>query len=447
MTNLTSRHPDTHQDWQVGVGRRKLTPEIPVWLAGYGYKREPEGKIHDLWVKVLAFGSPEGKRAVLVTMDQQGMSKTIYERLAGQASTRFGIGRADFMLTFSHTHSGPCLEDDLQDYYPADAAQKEQVLAYSRWMEARVLEAVGEALGSMQEARIDIGEGFCPFAVNRRENAEADVPGMREQGIPLKGVVDHSVPVMAVRNKAGGLCAVLFGYACHPTTLNGHQWCGDYPGFAQLDIEAAFPGATALFFNTGGGDQNPLPRRTVPLCAHYGKMLSDAVAGVLEREMTPVSAGLATAFRWVDLAYEKPATRETLLPVAGGPAGLQARWAARMLDKLAKGEEFAAAYPYPVQAWQLGSRLLLIGIGGEAVVDYALRLRAEYAQGTTWLSGYTNEMAAYIPSRRIWEEGGYEGAHIDEYGHPAWRWDGDVEDRVMSGIRQVVTQVRSRINV
>ncbi len=63
----------------------------------------------------------------------------------------------------------------------------------------------------------------------------------------------------------------------------------------------------------------------------------------------------------------------------------------------------------------------------------------EYDRQTTWVCGYANEMAAYIPSRRVWEEGGYEGgSHLDEYGRPAWRWAGDVEDRIGETVQKVV---------
>jgi len=43
----------------------------------------------------------------------------------------------------------------------------------------------------------------------------------------------------------------------------------------------------------------------------------------------------------------------------------------------------------------------------------------------------------------VWEEGGYEGGpHLDEYGRPAWRWAGDVEDRVAGAVQRVVQKVR-----
>ena len=81
----------------------------------------------------------------------------------------------------------------------------------------------------------------------------------------------------AVKWLDGKTVAVLFGYACHPTTLSFTKWCGDYPGFAQLALEKAHPGAAAMFVNTCGGDQNPLPRRMVELAKEYGKQLATAV--------------------------------------------------------------------------------------------------------------------------------------------------------------------------
>ena len=431
--------------WQVGIARRIITPETPVWLAGYGTRREPDGKLHDLWAKVLVLRDPAGKQVVLVTTDHMGMSRTIYDSLTAKLRQRFGVEPADFMLTFSHNHCGPVLKDDLVDYYPLDDEQRRLVDEYTEWMEGQVVAAVGEALERLQPARLFTGEGVCTFAVNRRENTEAEVPRLRAEGKPLRGVVDHSVPTLAVRGEDDELLAVLFGYACHPTTLSFNTWCGDYPGFAQINVEERHPGTTAMFFNACGADQNPIPRRTVEQCETYGRMLSDAVEHVLGGPMAPVSAGLATAFEWVDLDYEEVVTREKLLPVASGPSALHARWANRMLKLIDEGVQFPTSYEYPVQAWQIGRELLLIGIGGEAVVDYALRFKREFGP-VTWVCGYANDMAAYIPSRRVWEEGGYEGGpHLDEYGRPAWRWAGDVEDRITAAVHRVVGQVRGEM--
>ena len=428
--------------WKAGVAKAIITPETSVWLAGYGSKRAPDGKLHDIWMKALALEDSSGKRAVLITSDFQGVPKMMSDRVFEQLSEKYHLERSQIMFTFSHNHCGPRLGDDLIDYYPVEAEQEQLVTEYTDLMVERTVELVGNALSMLAPASLGMGDGKTTFAVNRRNNREADVPDLIEKGIPLVGPVDHNVPVLTVTRPDGKLEAVLFGYACHPTTLSFMTWCGDYPGFAQLEIEEKHPGTTAMFVNTCGGDQNPLPRREVKLCEKYGHMLAVAVEEVLAKPLNPVSSGLRTAFDLVDLPYLNVVSREELTGLLQDSNALKVRWAKRLLAKLDAGDQFPSAYPYPVHAWQLGNELLMIGMGAETVVDYALRFKAEFGEGT-WVCGYADDMISYIPSRRVWEEGGYEGgSNLYEYGRPAFRWAGDIEDRIAVTVQSLVRQVR-----
>jgi len=426
--------------WKAGVAKAVITPEKAVWLAGYGTKRPPDGKLHDLWMKALALEDDAGRKGVLITSDFQGVPKSMSDPVFAQLREKFGLERQQILLTFSHNHCGPRLGDDLIDYYPVEAEQEELVNEYTAQMIERMVALVGEALGKLAPARLQTGQGKATFAVNRRNNPEAEVPALMAAGTPLAGPVDHAVPVMTVTRPDGRIDAILFGYACHPTTLSFMTWCGDYPGFAQLELEASHPGATAMFVNTCGGDQNPLPRRSVELCRRYGGMLARAVEEVLAKPLVPVSVGLRTAFAYVELPYLQVVPRDELLAARQGENAIRARWATRLLEKLARGETFAASYPYPVHAWRLGETLV-IGMGAETVVDYALRFKREFGAGT-WVCGYCDDMIAYIPSRRVWEEGGYEGgSNLYEYGRPALRWSGEIEDRIAETVHQLVRQV------
>jgi neutral ceramidase len=49
---------------------------------------------------------------------------------------------------------------------------------------------------------------------------------------------------------------------------------------------------------------------------------------------------------------------------------------------------------------------------------------------------------AYIPSRRIWEEGEYQAGAFDVYGLPASRWCADIEDRIAGAVARLVAQTR-----
>ncbi len=430
------------QSWKAGVAKAVITPEKAVWLAGYGSKRVPDGKLHDLWMKALALEDAVGKRAVLITSDFQGVPKGMSDLVFDQLQKQYKLERQNVMLTFSHNHCGPRLGDDLVDYYPVEAVQVELVKEYTALMVTKVVEMVGDALSKLAPATLQIGEGKATFAVNRRNNKEAEIPALLAKGTPLVGPVDHSVPIMTVTRPGGALAAILFGYACHPTTLSFLTWCGDYPGFAQQELEKSHPGATAMFVNTCGGDQNPLPRRSVELCQKYGHLLAVGVEEALQQPLKTVSPSLRTAFELIDLPYLKAVTRDDLSPLLQDANAIRARWAARMLQKLDGGEKFPAAYPYPVHAWQLGKEMLVIGQGAETVVDYALRFKKEFGPGT-WVCGYVDDMIAYIPSRRVWEEGGYEGgSNLYEYGRPAFRWGGGIEDLIVASVRKLVRQVR-----
>jgi len=297
-----------------------------------------------------------------------------------------------------------------------------------------------EALLSMKPAKLFAGEGICAFAVNRRNNRESEVPQILARSEKPKGPIDHSVPVLAVRDENDELMAIVFAYACHNTTLNFYQWCGDYAGFAQMELEATYPQAVAMFVAGCGGDQNPIPRRSVELCQKYGQMLADAVKEVLKRPMRPLAPEFKGAFAFVNLNYERVVTRADLEQALRSETPHRRRWAKQMLRMLDEGKQFDSSYPYALQVWRLGDQVW-IALGGEALVDYAIRFKREFGE-KTWVTSYAHDLTGYIPSRRNCEEGGYEVDSLWEYGHPAERWAFDVEERIAEAVAKLVLEVR-----
>src|SRR5689334_12620309 len=63
--------------WKAGIAKAVITPDTSVWLAGYGSKRAPDGKLHDLWMKALALEDDKGNRVVLITSDFQGVPRVM----------------------------------------------------------------------------------------------------------------------------------------------------------------------------------------------------------------------------------------------------------------------------------------------------------------------------------------------------------------------------------
>jgi neutral ceramidase len=112
------------------------------------------------------------------------------------------------------------------------------------------------------------------------------------------------------------------------------------------------------------------------------------------------------------------------------------RHAALMEGAIARDGRLPAAQPEPIQVWQFADGLTLVALGGEVVVDYALRLAKEYPQRRMWVAGYSNDVFGYVPSARVRREGGYEGGDaMIYYGRPAPFTEG-VEEIIVSEVKK-----------
>ena len=269
--------------WKAGVARIDITPKGPLWMSGYAGRDHACGeKLHSLWVKALSLEDADGNLAVLVTMDLALLTRAMSDTIKNRLYRKYRLNQSQIILSWSHTHTGPVVRDEVfYDWLNLDQGEIEKIEKYSDLLENQIVHLVGKALESMMPVNISSGNGVTRFAVNRRNNVEAEINPVTN----LNGPVDHSVPVIKVTKPSGEVLALVFGYACHSTTLNSYQWSGDYPGFAQIALEKTFPGTTAMFFAGCGADQNPLPRRSVGLAQQYGKTLAAAVEAVVSEPM------------------------------------------------------------------------------------------------------------------------------------------------------------------
>jgi hypothetical protein len=183
-----------------------------------------------------------------------------------------------------------------------------------------------------------------------------------------------------------------------------------------------------------------LPRREVSLAEQYGRKLAEAVDDVLSGVMRPVAGELSTKYAEIDLPLAKLPSTDELKRQAQSSNKYEAARAKMLLAQIDAGHPLSPTYPYPVQSWRLGPELSWITLGGEVVVDYSLRLKQELGRERTWIAGYTNDVMAYIPSRRVLAEGGYEGASsMFNYGLPTV-WSPEVEEAI---VREVHKQAKS----
>ena len=97
--------------------------------------------------------------------------------------------------------------------------------------------------------------------------------------------------------------------------------------------------------------------------------------------------------------------------------------------------------PFPSRSSRFGDNLAIVALGGEVVVDYALRLKREFPQTDLIVAGYTNDVMCYIPSRRVLGEGGYEAVDsMIYYGQPG-PFAENVEETLIGACRRLLAKV------
>jgi len=293
-------------------------------------------------------------------------------------------------------------------------------------------ETIIAAIADMKPAKLSVGVGNAPFAVNRRQVTNTGVIN----GTNPEGPTDRTVPVLRIDDLDGKLRAVVFGYACHNTTMQFFEWCGDYAGFAQIELEKKYPGAKALFHMGCGGDANPLPRSKLELCQKYGKQLADGVDEVLNGKMTPLTGTFTAKYERIAIPYDKlPDPAVWKADILNKSVAIQRR-AQRFLKLIEDGKGIPTEYPaYPVQVCKLGNEVLWVVLGGEVVVDYSTRIKKELAgEKQVWMTAYANDVVAYIPSARVLSEGGYEADSSQiYYGHPT-KWAPAIENKIVATV-------------
>ena len=112
--------------------------------------------------------------------------------------------------------------------------------------------------------------------------------------------------------------------------------------------------------------------------------------------------------------------------------------AKEMLAALDKGQSLPPSHRATVAVWQLGSDLTTVMLPEEVVVDYVPRIQEAIGPLRLWIAGYCNEVAGYVPSRRVLREGGYETRGL--YIGSGW-FKGDVEDVLVKAVKELAVEV------
>ena len=373
----------------VGIAVGDITPEEPAYLTGFGARKDISVGVHRrLTATCVVFDNTATRLAflaldILNTREQQILD---LREAAGQA----GIPPQHLMVNFSHTHYGPGIGG-------------ERNASYTSLFKVRTDPLFQAAVDDLKPAALDYTVGSSTMGINRRQIGADGKIGFRPE--PRKQI-DPDVPVLRVLSPEGEVRAVIFGYACHPTTIGKDEWHlvnTDYPGHARDFVAAAYPGCTPVFLQGCGADIKP--RYTRPMEDGYGvynyvhlnafKMVAE-VGHELGRAV--VSALMVPPERVpVDRSAELPGAVEEPIQLGGivEKTDIPHRDPERTENWITMG------------AWRLGD-VYIFGSQCEVGSKLGLRIKKELAGTRAWTNGYTHWGGGYFIDSASYPEGGYE---------------------------------------
>ncbi len=398
-------HADVEPSHQVGVAEVDITPDYPVRLSGFGFRRaESEGVTQRIWAKALAFSDPDRGPAILITTDNLGVPSDVTQEVARHLKEQIGLHPDRLAITASHTHTAPMLSGVAPTLFsiPIPPAHQANIDRYTREFTEKLIQVAVAAFEDIRPSAVSWGIGQVGFAMNRRTAG---------------GPVDHDLPTLVVRDLEGAVRAIYFSYACHCVTLSHNHISGDWAGYAMEHIESDFPGVIALSSVGCGADSNPnsgVVGDKFDVASAQGQLIAQEITKLLSAPLKPLTHLPKTELKSIWLDFDKARSHEEWETRAKEPGAIGYH-AQVNLDRLNRGETLPTGVEYPVQSWIFGSQLAMVFLPGEVVVDYSLRLKSELDGQRLWINAYANDAPCYIPSERILKEGGYEGGYAMIY--------------------------------
>ena len=73
--------------WQAGVAKADITPQEPIWLAGYSARTQPSAGVRQhIFVKALALKDDQGPVTVMVSSDLLGFPREVADPIAARVA-------------------------------------------------------------------------------------------------------------------------------------------------------------------------------------------------------------------------------------------------------------------------------------------------------------------------------------------------------------------------
>ena len=357
--------------FRAAIAVRDVTPErlLPV-SGGVGPSAPVTRKIGQLTVRALVLEN-DGTRVALCSADFLGFPGVLCNRVRARVP---GIPATNILIGATHTHSAP-------DCYgfPDQTGKTAADLAYIDNVCAKLADAINEAVGQLQPARVKIATGEARGKIAYNYYAER--------------LYDPRCSVLQFVDTTGRPLATLVNYACHPEVIGPDQGilCPDFVGPLYDRLRARNAGAGVFLNGAQGGMVTADCRgpdgkdiQTWDECLRIGNLLADEALRIVANAPIQDNPALFCGSTTVEF----PVENQMLLAVVKlSPLGFQ----------LTPNGGVATQ----VNVVNLGNAQMLT-IPGEALPNIGYYLKRKMPTEHPMLLGLTNDAFGYILAQVDW---------------------------------------------
>ena len=373
--------------FQVGYAERDITPEdaMPMWGYGARHAQLSEGVLDPLFAKVVVIDVGDEKLALMGLDLGRGPTAPMMERIRKEVKEKAGV--TWIMASGSHTHHGPVIE--LKDEPGKGQGKYDYAVQYAQELPGKLIDAIVEAAGNVQPARI--GWGSRETDLNRNRHTQ-HLPKPR----------DPELAVLRFDDLNGNIIALMVNFAAHATIheMMDKRFTSEWPGHMQNAVEEGM-GTHCFFMQGAAGDMSPNTNDQRRGIDGFGRAIGDVVMEIAKGIETTVPA--TPEIRAMINTYDLDMRIQIDNPVVRGAFKVSF-----FPEMMAMADEFVGNKIHPEMTTLLLNReLALVSGSGEFFCEHANRLKREsIAPETLWI-GYCNGHHMYFPTRSAIEEGGY----------------------------------------
>ena len=390
---------------RAGFSEIDITPPLGTLKIGWKKVIVSDTVLDPLYARVAVFESNE--RAAFVQLDTLSVRWTQVKEMRRRVAEEYGFPGENVMVCATHNHAGPAV---------ANCGDVKRDDAYVAEMVKRVVSAFGEALGSMEEARLGLGNTF-EFGVgfNRRvvmRDGTVRTHGMftDPEALYLEGPIDPEVHVLAARKPGGDVIGMIVNFACHPAHHGGGtELSGGFPGVLSNTMKSRGCPVTLFLDGASGNVTTVDPRRgghNVPK-EEAGRRLADDASRVLENLEFGDAVRIACAAKTVHLPVREVTGEELEGRIRGAQRFIDSAIYDREMPRLVERMERMGTQPAEIQVITVGN-CAYAGMPAEYFSQLGLRIKEECHPVHALVVGQANGMVGYVPHRDAFRRGGYE---------------------------------------